>query len=97
MALIPRVILIKLGVGGLVNTAVSVFFILAFFIVRILPLPMLAYLLVRGIPGLTHLTPFERGISWTTGPLPLLLNLYWFNLAIQGLVKFLAKPMKDKQ
>jgi hypothetical protein len=86
-----RTVLIKLEIGGRLNYSVSILFIFSFFVVRILPLPMLAYLLVTGILGLTHLTPLERLISWTTGPLPLLLNLYWFWLAITGLVKFLSK------
>jgi hypothetical protein len=91
VALTMRTILIKLDVRGRLNSAVSLLFILSFFTIRILPLPMLAYLLITGIPGLTHLTPFERLISWTTAPLPLLLNLYWFWLAISGLMKFFNK------
>lgn len=96
VALVMRTILIKLDVGGRLNSSVSLLFIASFFVVRILPLPMLAYLLFTGIPGLTHLTSFERLISWTTGPLPLLLNMYWFWQAITGLIKFLSKkPAKD--
>jgi len=96
--LTARTILIKLEVGGALNTGVSVVFIVLFFLIRILPLPMLAYLLFSGIPGLTHLTGFERFISWTTGPLPLLLNLHWFRLAVAGLLKFMRKaPAKEQK
>lgn len=87
-----RSVCIKLNVTGVLNSVASIGFLLSFFAARIVPLPLLVYFLSVG--NLVHLTPIHRTMAYATLPLPLLLNLHWFRLALLGALKFFAKDDK---
>jgi hypothetical protein len=71
-----------LELRGPLFTAVSASWLLLFTLVRIVPLPLLGYFL--GVGATSHQPAGLRALVYGTVPLPLLLNAYWFFLAIDG-------------
>lgn len=74
--------------------AVSLGWLLSFILTRIVPLPMLAWLLaVAELPS-PNVALVDKVMLYVTGPLPLVLNLYWLTLALGGLIKVLKGGLK---
>eukprot|EP00035_Acanthoeca_spectabilis_P037786 m.47412 g.47412 ORF g.47412 m.47412 type:complete len:292 (+) comp8856_c0_seq1:253-1128(+) len=93
--LTARTFLIKLNHGSDSSMLpVSAGWLLSFVIFRIVPLPLLAYFLVTAEPW--HLSRLERFFSYLTWPLPLVLNIYWFFLAVAMGSKMLAAKDEKK-
>jgi hypothetical protein len=73
---------------------VSAGFLVSFFLLRIAPIPLLAAGWARA--DWSHTTPATFAITALTTPLPVLLNIYWFGLALKGALKML-RPRKTRE
>ena len=83
-------ILLKLGLEDQrVYIYIGVSWVVAFFLVRILPSPYLFFHLVNG--NYSSYTSWEFWCVFFLTPLPFILNSYWFYLLFTGVIKFLNK------
>lgn len=71
----------------------STLFLVSFLVVRILPIPFFVAVWSRADWG--HTTHGTLLVTAITTPLPVLLNLYWFGLALKGAARLL-RPAKKK-
>lgn len=85
-----RMMLLKLGLeDNKIYAVIGTSWVVAFFVVRILPSPYLFYHLVNG--NYAAYTPYQFWCVFFLTPLPFILNSYWFYLLFTGVVKFLTK------
>ena len=90
-----RTLLIKLQLAeGLPFIVVSALFLVAFFAARIAPIPFLTSVWLRADWSRTTVATFL--VTALTTPLPVLLNVYWFYLAMKGAVRMLRPAPKMK-
>lgn len=77
------------------TAVVGVGWLLAFFVVRIVPLPWLVYQYVTlHLQGAVGQTAVETGISLLTIPLPFMLNIYWFKMLVSKGLRMLKGDAK---
>ena len=85
-----RMILLKLGLEeNPIYTVIGVSWVVAFFIVRILPSPYLFSHLVNA--NYSEFSSYQFWCVFFLCPLPFILNSYWFYLLFTGVIKFLNK------
>ena len=72
----------------------STLFLVSFFLVRIVPIPFFVAVWSRADWG--HTTTGTLLVTAITTPLPVLLNLYWFGLALKGAARLLRPAAKKK-
>ena len=90
-----RTLLLKFGRGSSrAFIVVSALFLVTFFLFRIAPIPLLVAGWARA--DWSHTTPATLTITALTTPLPVLLNIYWFGLALKGALKMLRPPPKTR-
>ena len=88
-----RTLLLKFQLGDTrLFVGASALFITSFFIVRIMPIPLMVAAWARA--DYAHTTVATFGVVLLSTPLPLLLNLYWFGLALKGAARML-RPKKQ--
>lgn len=73
----------------------STLFLISFFVVRIVPIPFFVAVWTRA--DWSHTTYGTLLVTAITTPLPVLLNLYWFGLALKGAARLLRPAKKDKE
>ena len=95
LTLMLRTVMLKLNLGShFMFAPLTLLWILHFTVTRIVPLPLLVYFLASAEIG--HKSPALRFFSYFTGPLPLLLNMYWFVLIVIGVsTRFFGKQRRE--
>jgi len=89
-----RTILIKLQhANGTLFLGVSISWLVIFFVSRIIPIPLLAYVLATAASGSSPL--LVKFLCYASCPIPMLLNLYWFSLMLDGARKSMAPKKAD--
>jgi len=91
-----RMILLKLSLEDThVYRFISVSWVVAFFLVRILPSPYVFFHLVNG--NYAAFSPYQFWCVFFLTPLPFIFNSLWFYFLVTGVVKFLSKKTPQQQ
>mmetsp|Transcript_22842 Transcript_22842/g.77819 ORF Transcript_22842/g.77819 Transcript_22842/m.77819 type:complete len:330 (+) Transcript_22842:16-1005(+) len=74
---------------------VAVMFLLSYTVIRVIPIPWVLWLTVRF--DKSKMTWYEAFVAWVTIPIPALLNGFWYNLILKGVVQMLRGPDKKHE